>query len=141
MRDGTAKHLSTLHALLYRMTGGRIGRRLVNNDMLLLSTTGRRTGRTHTVPLLYLRDGENLVVIASWGGRDDHPEWYLNLLANAAAQVQVNGNRHPMIAATANQSTRTRLWPKVLTAYDGYGIYQSRTDREIPVVILTHERD
>lgn len=140
MRDRTAKHLSTLHTLLYRATKGRLGRRLVNNDMLLLSTTGRTTGKTHTIPLLYLRDGKDLVVIASWGGRDAHPEWYLNLLANPAASIQINGRRQPVTATTAPAEHRARLWPQVLDAYDGYRAYQSRTDREIPVVILSHEK-
>ena len=88
MRDRTAKNLSTLHTLLFRATTGRIGRRLVDNDMLLLSTNGRITGRTHTVPLLYLRNADDLVVIASWGGRDQHPEWYLNLLENPVAHAE-----------------------------------------------------
>jgi len=137
MRDRTAKNLSTLHTFLYRATRGLIGRRLVNNDMLLLSTKGRTTGTTHTVPLLYLRDGDDLVVIASWGGRDNHPEWYLNLLANPVAEAQLNGSRIPVSAHTAPAERRARLWPEVLKAYDGYRVYQSRTDREIPVVILS----
>lgn len=136
MRDTTAKHLSTLHTLLYRMTGGRIGRRLVNNDMLLLTTTGRRSGNKHSVPLLYLSDGNDLVVIASWGGRDRHPEWYLNLLATPQALAQINGERIAVTARTADATERARLWPRVLAAYDGYRVYQSRTAREIPVVLL-----
>jgi F420H(2)-dependent quinone reductase len=141
MRDRTAKNLSTLHTFVYRLTRGRVGRRLVNNDMLLLSTTGRITGTTHTVPLLYLRDGDDLIVIASWGGRDNHPEWYLNLAANPAATAQINGHRIPVTATTASAEARDRLWPEILAAYEGYREYQSRTDREIPVVILSHERD
>jgi deazaflavin-dependent oxidoreductase (nitroreductase family) len=132
-----AKYLSSLHRVLYRSTGGRLGRRLVHNDMCLLTTTGRRTGREHTVPLLYLRDGERLVVIASWGGRDHHPEWYLNLLERPSATVQVLGERWPVIAATAGPDERSVWWPRVLSAYDGYAEYESRTDREIPVVFLT----
>ena len=141
MRDSTAKHLSTLHATLYRLTGGRIGRRLVNNDMLLLSTQGRLSGKTHTVPLLYLRDGQDLIVIASWGGRDQHPEWYKNLLANPEVAVQIDGTTHTMTATTVSQDQRARLWPLVLDAYDGYRQYQSRTDREIPIVNLSDERN
>ncbi len=141
MRDRTAKHLSTLHRLLYRATGGRIGRRLVNNDMLLLSTVGRRSGKDHTVPLLYLRDGEDLVIIASWGGREENPEWYKNLVANPSATVQINGTRFPVRAATADDTKRSRIWPRVLAAYDGYRDYQSRTDREIPVVLLSRDTD
>ena len=136
MQDRTAKHLSSIHRILYRATRGVVGRRLVDNDMCLLTTTGRRSGSDHTVPLLYLRDGDRLVVIASWGGRDQHPEWYLNLLADRAASVQVLGDRWPVVARTADPEERSLWWPKVLAAYDGYAEYESRTDREIPVVFL-----
>lgn len=137
MRDRTAKNLSTLHTGLFRLTGGRVGRRLVDNDMLLLTTTGRRSGKTHTVPLLYLRDKEHLVVIASWGGRDHHPHWYTNLMKDPAATVQIDGRHLDVQAATADREQRARLWPQVLDAYDGYREYQNRTDREIPIVILS----
>ena len=137
MRDSTAKHLSTLHTLLYRASRGRVGKRLVDNDMLLLSTTGRRSGKAHTVPLLYLRDGADYVVIASWGGRDHHPHWYLNLLAEPRATVHIQGRRIPVHARTADPGRRSLLWPRVLAAYDGYRSYQAKTNREIPVVILS----
>ena len=136
MRDSTARRLSTLHTTLYRMTGGRIGRRLVNNDMLLLATTGRKSGTKHTVPLLYLADDEDIVVIASWGGRDDNPEWYKNLESNAEAKIQINGDRFNVRATVAGPERRARLWPQILEAYDGYREYQDRTHRQIPVVIL-----
>lgn len=136
MRDGTAKVLSRIHATLYRLTSGVVGRRLVDNDMLLLTTTGRSTGRPHTVPLLYLRDGDRYVVFASWGGRDQHPEWYLNLLAEPHAVVQVQGRRQPVVATTAEGDERERWWTRAESAYDGYATYQQRTDRRIPVVFL-----
>jgi deazaflavin-dependent oxidoreductase (nitroreductase family) len=136
MHDRAAKYLSAFHRVLYRTTRGALGRRLVDNDMCLLTTTGRRTGRQHTVPLLYLRDGDRLVVIASWGGRDRHPEWYLNLLADPSAHVQVLSNHWAVDARTANTDERMQWWPKVLAAYDGYTEYESRTEREIPVVFL-----
>lgn len=136
MRDRTAKHLSTLHRLLYRGTRGLVGRRLVDNDMCLVTTVGRKSGARHTVPLLNLSDDDYLVVIASWGGRDRHPEWYLNLLANPAATVQVLGERWPVEARTATATERAAWWPRVVDAYDGYAAYASRTNREIPVVFL-----
>lgn len=141
MRDRTAKNLSTLHAALYRLTRGVIGRRLVDNDMLLLSTTGRHSGKPHTVPLLYLRDEDDLVVIASWGGRDTHPDWYLNLQSEPTATVQILGEKMSVTAKTAAAADRTRLWERVVTAYDGYQEYQSRTEREIPVVVLANGRN
>ena len=136
MRDPTVRRLSRLHTILYRLSGGRIGTRLVDNDMLLLTTTGRVTGEPHTVPLLYLTDADDLVVIASYGGRDYSPEWYLNLLEEPLVEVQVRGGRRAMRAVTMGAEERAVWWPRVVEAYDGYQEYQSRTDREIPVVRL-----
>jgi deazaflavin-dependent oxidoreductase (nitroreductase family) len=121
---------------LYLATGGVLGRRLVNNDMLLLTTTGRVTGEAHTVPLLYLRDGESMVVVASYGGRDRHPEWYLNLLASSSVTVQVGRSRRRMVARKASVEERRSWWPRVVEAYSDYAVYQTRTEREIPLVVL-----
>ena len=136
MRVSTAKRLSALHTLLYRATAGLVGRRLVDNDMLLLTTTGRRTGKRHTVPLLYLRDAAALVVFASWGGRSSHPEWFLNLEVDPAATVQILGVRTPVVARTLGPEERVVWWERAGEAYAGYDVYQGRTDREIPVVLL-----
>jgi deazaflavin-dependent oxidoreductase (nitroreductase family) len=136
MRDGTAKFLSTIHTFTYRLTGGRVGRRLVDNDMLLLTTRGRRTGKPHTVPLLYLSDGDNLVVIASWGGRPHHPHWYANLETQPKAIVQVLDRRWGVTAEPMEASERAQWWPRIVGAHDGYAVYQARTDRPIPVIRL-----
>ncbi|MDH3499861.1 MAG: nitroreductase family deazaflavin-dependent oxidoreductase [Acidimicrobiia bacterium] len=136
MRAATARRLSTFHTRLYRMTGGLVGRRFVHNDMLLLTTTGRRTGRSHTVPLLYLRDRDRLVVFASWGGRNFHPEWYLNLVDNPEATVQVESDRWPVRGRTVEEPDRTQWWERAVDAYGGYAEYQAKTDRRIPVVFL-----
>jgi F420H(2)-dependent quinone reductase len=136
VRDSAVKRLSTLHRVLYRITGGVIGRRLVDNDILLLTTRGRGTGRAHTVPLLYLEDGERLVLIASYGGRDRHPEWYLNLVDEPSVTAQTGRNRRSFQARTATEDERERWWPRVVAAYSDYAVYQGRTDREIPVVML-----
>lgn len=136
MHDTTVKLLSHLHTGAYRLTGGRVGRRLVGNDMLLLTTVGRRTGRPHTVPLLYLRDDSRLVVVASYGGRDDHPEWYRNLAIDPAVTVQVDGARTPMEASTMTTDERTSWWPRIVEAWGDYENYQRRTSRTIPVVWL-----
>lgn len=140
MHDTAVKLLSRLHAGVYRVTSGRIGRRLVDNDMLLLTTRGRTTGRPHTVPLLYLRDGPQLVVVASYGGRDHHPEWYLNLVVEPSVTVQVDGERAVMVASTMTVAERTAWWPRIVAAWDDYETYQRRTDREIPVVRLEPTR-
>lgn len=136
MRDSRVRRMSRLHTLLFRSTGGRVGKRFVDNDMLLLTTRGRVTGTQHTVPLLYLRDGEKLVVIASYGGRDHPPDWYLNLARDPQVTVELPGSRFEMVARTATEEERSEWWPRVVAAYDGYAVYQSKTAREIPVVIL-----
>lgn len=136
MRDSTARRLSRLHILLYRLTGGVVGRRLVRNDMLLLTTRGSVTGKRHTVPLLYLRDDDVLVVIASWGGRPHDPHWYRNLSHEPRATVQVRTKRWAVWARTATAEERSLWWPRIVSAYPGYQAYQSRTDRVIPVVFL-----
>jgi deazaflavin-dependent oxidoreductase (nitroreductase family) len=128
--------MSSWHRLLYRITGGVIGQRLVDNDILLLTTRGRATGGEHTVPLLYLRDGECLVVVASYGGRDRHPEWYLNLVDEPSVTAQTGRNRRLLQARTATEDERDRWWPRVVAAYSDYTVYQGRTDRQIPLVML-----
>ena len=86
--------------------------------------------------MLYLRDGESLVVVASYGGRPNFPDWYLNLVAQPEAYVQVGGRRQPVTARTATSEEREEWWPRIVDAYAGYSQYQSRTDRIIPVVFL-----
>ena len=138
MKDSSVRSWSAFHRRLYRLTGGRLGRRLVGNDMLLLTTRGRVSGLRHTVPLLYLPDGRGYVVIASFGGRPRHPDWYLNLTApmHPQVEVQVQGRREKVVARTATPEERAIWWPRVVAAYEGYREYQSKTDREIPVVFL-----
>ena len=136
VRDKTARRLSRLHVIVYRLNGGVLGRRLVRNDMLLLTTRGCATGKAHTVPPLYLRDGDTLVVIASGGGRPRNPDWYRNLVAEPRAIVQVRSRIWAVRARTANTDEREAWWPRVVGAYPGYRINQSHTDRAIPVVLL-----
>ncbi|MBD0292333.1 MAG: nitroreductase family deazaflavin-dependent oxidoreductase [Jiangellaceae bacterium] len=136
MRESTARRLSRFHAFVYRLTGGLFGRRLVRNDMLLLTTQGATTGKPHTVPLLFLRDGDVLVVIASWGGRQHHPDWYRNLTREPTATVQVGPRKWAVRSRTASADERSLWWPRIVAAYPGYRTYQSRTDRVIPVVFL-----
>jgi len=136
VRDSSVKRWSALHRVLYETTNGVLGRRLAGNDMLLLTTRGRSTGEPHTVPLLYLREADRLLVIASYGGRDRHPEWYLNLLANPSVTTRVAERTLAMTARTASSAERAGWWPKVVASYGDYAVYQARTDREIPVVAL-----
>ena len=135
-RPHTIKALSTLHTLLYRATRGRLGRRLARHDILLLTTTGRAGGRPYTVPLLYLREEDGLVVIASFAGHDRHPAWYRNLQAEPRAEVQIEEERFTVSARDATPEERPRLWARAVAEYPGYAGYQGRTARLIPVVVL-----
>jgi len=135
-RPSTIKALSTFHSALYRLTRGRLGRRLARHDILLLTTTGRSSGRPHTVPLLYLREGPDLVVIASFGGSPRHPAWYLNLRDDPRAVARVGGEHFPVTARDATPEERPRLWDLALAEYPGYADYQERTTRLIPLVLL-----
>ena len=139
MKDGTVKRVSALHRMALRSTRGRLGRTLpgVGAPMLLLTTNGRRTGREHTVPLLYLEDSGDLIVIASYGGRDYPPAWYLNLVAHPDVEVEVDGTRIPARARETEGDDRAGLWEAAVVAYSGYTQYQGRTERVIPVIRLT----
>jgi F420H(2)-dependent quinone reductase len=128
--------ISGTHEFWYRMTGGLIGGSLGRLPVLLLTTTGRKSGRKRTTPLVYLPQGENMVIIASNGGSDQHPEWWLNLRANRKAEVQVGPDVKAVVAEKAQGAERERLWREVNELYHGYDEYSRMTDREIPVVVL-----
>jgi deazaflavin-dependent oxidoreductase (nitroreductase family) len=104
---------------------------------MLLTVTGRKSGQPHTSPLLYLKEGDTIVTVASKGGMDHHPVWYLNLKANPDVQVQIGKETRPMRARTATLEEKAAYWPKLVAMYRDYDDYQKRTKREIPVVILT----
>jgi F420H(2)-dependent quinone reductase len=130
------RYLGALHRLLYRATGGRVGGRLWDLPVVLLTTTGRRSGKRRTVPLCSFRDGDDVVVIASYGGLDQPPAWWLNLAANPEAELQDGSTRRAVTARNAEPGERERLWAEVTSRAPGYLEYERRTTREIPVVIL-----
>ncbi len=126
-----------LHVLAYRVTRGRLGHNSSGAPpILLLEHTGARSAVKRTAPLGYIRDGENLIIVASKGGHPRNPSWFHNLLAHPEAAVQVGATRTQIRARVASPQERARLWPMVLEAYGGYGDYQQRTSREIPLVVL-----
>jgi F420H(2)-dependent quinone reductase len=108
---------------------------------LLLDHVGAKSGTKRTAALSYIRDGDDLVLVASKGGNPRHPAWFHNLRANADVTVQVGSKRRPVRARVANPEERARLWPRVVKAYGGYAGYQQRTEREIPLVILEPRGD
>ena len=125
-----------LHTALYRATGGRVGRSVGGVPVLLLTTTGRRSGRERTTPLGYVEDGRALAVVASNGGMDWFPAWWLNLQARPEATIEIGRRRMPVRAEKADPEERARLWPRFTGLYPGYAKYEERTSREIPVVLL-----
>jgi deazaflavin-dependent oxidoreductase (nitroreductase family) len=130
------KMMSAMHLFWYRLTGGAIGGSFAGRPILLLTTTGRKTGQPRTTPLQYLEDGENMILAASNGGNPRHPVWWLNLERNPGAEVQVRNDRKPVTAEKAEGEERGRLWKLLVEMYSGYEDYQKTTQREIPVVVL-----
>ena len=134
--DAFVHAMSRVNIALYRATGGKVFGRIGKAPILLLTTTGRRSGGPRTTPLLYLKDGERLAVVASYGGRPSHPAWYLNLEANPEIEVQVGRLQEQRVARTATAEERDELWPRLVAMYGSYAGYQTKTARTIPVVLL-----
>jgi F420H(2)-dependent quinone reductase len=138
--SGLWKHVGRFHGWLYRSTGGKIGHSAGGLTNLLLITTGRKSGAPRRVTLTYIADGDAYVVVASNGGADRHPSWWLNLAKTRRAKVQVGDRTIEVVARQADPQERARLWPKLKQVNPFYGRYEQITDREIPVVILTPAR-
>jgi len=130
------RFMSATHSFWYQVSGGIIGRSVFGAPVLLLTATGRKSGRSHTTPLIYLQDGDNFVIVGSKGGSDQHPVWFLNLRANPDAEVLVGRARTRVRAEVATDEERARLWPLLVKLYGNYDEYQKGTKRQIPVVIL-----
>jgi deazaflavin-dependent oxidoreductase (nitroreductase family) len=128
--------MSASHAFWYQLSGGVLGSRLAGMPVLLLMTTGRKTGRKRTTPLTHLRDGDNYVLIASNAGHDTHPGWFHNLRANPDASIQIGRDKIRVRAEVANDADRERLYARAVEANEDYGEYQKATTRTIPIVIL-----
>jgi F420H(2)-dependent quinone reductase len=128
--------VGSLHAALYRLTHGRVGGRIGHADVVLVTTTGRRSGQPRTVPLMAFPDSGRIVLVASNGGQDKHPAWYLNALANPAITVRRGDDTHVMRARVATAAEKAELWPRVVEWWDRYATYQHRTTRDIPLLVV-----
>ncbi len=129
---------SAANAWVYRLSGGRVGGKFRGGaPVMLLTTIGRKSGRRRTAPLLYLRNDDDVVIVASKAGMSRHPVWFLNLEANPEVEVEIGSERTKMLARRASDPEKAGLWPKLVAMYPDYGQYQRRTEREIPVVILS----
>jgi deazaflavin-dependent oxidoreductase (nitroreductase family) len=128
---------SQANVVLYRLSGGRLGGKMEDLPVLLLEHTGRKSGKVRTAPLLYLEDGSDLVIVASRGGSDETPAWWLNLQSKPRVAVEIKGTRRDVVARVATDEERARLWPELVRGYKHYEVYQQRTQRKIPVIILS----
>src|SRR5256884_7631931 len=125
------------HIRRYRETDGEVGYLWNGAPTLLLTTTGRHSGEPRTSALIFGRDGDDYLVVASMGGAPRHPSWYLNVTANPAAEIQVRVDRIPVVARTASDDEKPGLWRIMTDVWPNYDVYQTRTDRSIPVVVLS----
>lgn len=133
------KSMNTVHRTMLKVSGGRLGWSVGSMPVLELTTVGRTSGLKRSVMLTSpIQEGDMLVVIASRGGDDIHPAWFLNLEANRNVEVSLKDQpKRPMVATVADAEERARLWPQIVASAKNYGHYQDKTEREIPVVLLT----
>jgi len=133
--------MSRTHSSVYRMSRGRLLGRVAGMPVLLLTTTGRWSGKPRAAALTYFRDGADLVVIGSFGGSDLPPAWWLNLQRDPRGHVLIGGTTSKVTARAATADEHDRLWPLVTKTHPGYTRYQQRTVRPIPIVMLTPEME
>ncbi|MGB3696364.1 MAG: nitroreductase family deazaflavin-dependent oxidoreductase [Gordonia sp. (in: high G+C Gram-positive bacteria)] len=131
------KPMSQSHIRLYRLTGGRVGGKLGGKPICLLTTIGRKSGQERTQALLYVADGDDVMLVAAQGGLPQNPMWLLNLRADPRVRIQIGGRVRLMRAREATDEERTALWPRLTAHYPGWAQYQSWTERVIPVVVCS----
>ena len=136
--DLQLKTMNVIHKTMLTLSLGKLGWKTAGMPVLKLTTVGRKSGEARTVMLTSpVQVGDTIVIVASKGGEDHHPAWYLNLMAKPEVQMEWKGGAPTtMIATTANAAEKAELWPKIVAAYKGYGGYQKRTERDIPLVFL-----
>jgi deazaflavin-dependent oxidoreductase (nitroreductase family) len=135
-KDVGARIVTGFHETVLRLTNGRLANRGFGMPVLILTTTGRKTGKRRTTVLTSpVQEGETIVLVASYGGDDRHPAWFLNLRDNPHVEITMDGKTRPMRARVATPEEKAKLWPRVVGAYRGYDQYQRRTKRDIPLVI------
>jgi deazaflavin-dependent oxidoreductase (nitroreductase family) len=124
------------HVRAYRASGGRIGKSYKGAPVALVEHVGRKSGKRHTSPLIYRMDGDNVVIVASFGGARRDPVWWPNLKAHPETTVQIGAERRAVVARQATPEEKSRIWPRMVEIYPPYADYQRRTQRDIPVVLL-----
>jgi deazaflavin-dependent oxidoreductase (nitroreductase family) len=137
VKDMFARYANVLHRAIIKGTGGRIGGTGFGMPVVILTTTGRKSGKQRTTMLTTpVHDDNRVVLVASYGGDDRHPAWFLNLRDNPDVELEMRGKQRSMRAHVATGEEKDVLWPEVVSAYKGYAQYQTKTDRDIPLVIL-----
>jgi deazaflavin-dependent oxidoreductase (nitroreductase family) len=121
----------------FRATAGNLGGSWEGRDLLLLTTTGRKSGKSHTTPMVFVREGDRLFVFASKAGAPNHPDWYLNLVANPHVGVEVGAEQYEAVATTLEREERDRVFAEQAARVPAFQEYQDKTERVIPVVALT----
>ena len=138
MNKRALRVVSALNVLIYRMSRGKmLGRFPSGAPVCLLTTRGRKSGRLRTVPLLYLADGNDFIVVASQGGRPQHPGWYFNLEVDPSGKLTIGSRHFPVIARRVSEEEKAQLWQRLVEMYPPYRDYQHRTTRLIPVIRLS----
>lgn len=137
LTDLKMKALNTMHRTVLKVSGGKVGWKAGGMPVLELHTTGRKSGQERSVMLTSpIQDGDTWTLVASKGGNDAHPAWYLNLEAQPEVEATIKGKRRPMTARILSSEEKAEVWPRITASYKGYAGYQSKTDRDIPVVVL-----
>lgn len=131
------KIMARIHIFLYRTSRGKIWNKMLGMPVLLLTTTGRKSGKQRTTPVVYVLDHGNYLVAATKGGADSHPAWFLNIAASSEAQVEVEGKVFPVQVTVIAGEERTQLYEKFKAAGSNFATYEQNTRRTIPVVRLT----
>jgi deazaflavin-dependent oxidoreductase (nitroreductase family) len=136
-KDMMMRVVTGFHKAVFRASNGRLANRGYGMPVLQLTTTGRKSGKRRTTMLTSpVQDGDRMVVVASNGGDDRHTSWFLNLRDDPKVEVTMDGRTRPMRARVASAEEKAALWPRVVAAHGGYAQYQTRTDRDIPLIIL-----
>src|SRR4051794_8336512 len=137
LKDLMARGANVLHKTILKATGGRVGDKGFGMPVVILTTTGRKSGKKRSTMLTSpVHDDNRVVLVASYGGDDRNPAWFLNLRDNPDVELEMKGSKRPMKAHVASADEKSDLWPQVVSAYKGYAQYQTKTDREIPLVVL-----
>ena len=135
--DGMLKIMNSAHRVLLKVSFGKLGWKMGEMPVVELTTTGRKSGEPRKFPLIFGQDGDDYLLVASKGGAPDDPGWYLNLVANPDAVIQIKADVMQVTARTATDEEKPRLWAIMMEQWPYYDEYQSKTDRPIPVVVLS----